>query len=178
MKRLRRRWITRWRRVNMVLLSVFLRVVPSENHRVFAVALLAGAKPPEKLSPRVRGRNYHISFFIKIKPHLVLSFSTSTCTAARPSEKSRAIKNVGAITKVPFLSIKPHLVESEWQCTVNRKDALGDLGPLQVSRQFFGRVAGEFLSLRWLMEEVGSRFQQGPGRASQSDDPKTCRTSR
>jgi len=27
----------------MVLLSVFLRVVPSENHRVFAVALLAGA---------------------------------------------------------------------------------------------------------------------------------------
>src|SRR4051794_11218293 len=43
MKLIRRRWITRWRRVNMVLLSVFLRVVPSENHRVFAVALLAGA---------------------------------------------------------------------------------------------------------------------------------------
>lgn len=29
--------------MKMVLLSVFLRVVPSENHRVFAVALLAGA---------------------------------------------------------------------------------------------------------------------------------------
>ena len=43
MKLLQRRWITRWRQVNMVLLSVFLRAVPSENHRVFAVALLAGA---------------------------------------------------------------------------------------------------------------------------------------
>jgi len=41
--KLLRRWITQWRRVNMVLLRVFLRVVPSENHRVFAVALFAGA---------------------------------------------------------------------------------------------------------------------------------------
>lgn len=31
------------RRVNMALLRVFLRLVPSENHRVFAVALISGA---------------------------------------------------------------------------------------------------------------------------------------
>jgi CIC family chloride channel protein len=40
---LSRRWSDRWRSVNMALLRVFLRVVPSENHRVFAVALIAGA---------------------------------------------------------------------------------------------------------------------------------------
>ncbi len=40
---LSRRWSGRWRSVNMALLRVFLRVVPSENHRVFAVALIAGA---------------------------------------------------------------------------------------------------------------------------------------
>lgn len=43
MKLLWRRWTARWRRVNVALLRVFLRVVPSENHRVFAVALVAGA---------------------------------------------------------------------------------------------------------------------------------------
>jgi CIC family chloride channel protein len=32
-----------WRRINLSLLRLFLRVVPSENHRVFAVALMAGA---------------------------------------------------------------------------------------------------------------------------------------
>ena len=33
----------RWRHINLSLLQFFLRVVPSENHRVFVVALLAGA---------------------------------------------------------------------------------------------------------------------------------------
>lgn len=33
----------RWHSLNMALLRVFLRLVPSENHRVFAVALIAGA---------------------------------------------------------------------------------------------------------------------------------------
>src|SRR6185436_11259661 len=32
-----------WRNLNFALLRVFLRLVPSENHRVFAVALVAGA---------------------------------------------------------------------------------------------------------------------------------------
>jgi len=32
-----------WRTLNLRLLSAFLRLVPSENHRVFAVALVAGA---------------------------------------------------------------------------------------------------------------------------------------
>ena len=40
---LSQRLAERWRSVNMALLRVFLRVVPSENHRVFAVALIAGA---------------------------------------------------------------------------------------------------------------------------------------
>lgn len=40
---LSRRWAGRWRPLNMRLLRLFLRVVPSENHRVFAVALTAGA---------------------------------------------------------------------------------------------------------------------------------------
>lgn len=40
---LSRRWSERWRSVNMALLRAFLRLVPSENHRVFAVALIAGA---------------------------------------------------------------------------------------------------------------------------------------
>jgi len=40
---LARRISKRWRSVNLALLRVFLRVVPSENHRVFAVALIAGA---------------------------------------------------------------------------------------------------------------------------------------
>jgi hypothetical protein len=37
-----RRWTARGRRLNMALLRVFLRVVPSENQRVFLVALVAG----------------------------------------------------------------------------------------------------------------------------------------
>lgn len=40
---LSRRWAARWHGLNMRLLRVFLRIVPSENHRVFAVALVAGA---------------------------------------------------------------------------------------------------------------------------------------
>src|SRR5689334_3917941 len=32
----------RWRNLNMVLLRLFLRLVPSESHRIFAVALIAG----------------------------------------------------------------------------------------------------------------------------------------
>ena len=40
---LSQRFAERWRSVNMALLRVSLRVVPSENHRVFAVALIAGA---------------------------------------------------------------------------------------------------------------------------------------
>src|SRR5215813_13967215 len=38
-----REWVERWRRGNMVLLRLFLRLVPSENQRVFALALIAGA---------------------------------------------------------------------------------------------------------------------------------------
>ena len=78
---------------------------------------------------------------------------------------------VKALGRAQRLNVE-QLYGFEWQWTVSSTDALGDLGPLQVSRQFFGRVAGEFLSLRWLMEEVGARFQQGPGRALQSDDTK------
>src|SRR3954453_3222564 len=37
-----RRLSSRWRDINMSLLGIFLRVVPSESHRVFAVAILAG----------------------------------------------------------------------------------------------------------------------------------------
>ncbi len=40
---LSRRRTERWHSLNMALLRVFLRLVPSENHRVFAVALIAGA---------------------------------------------------------------------------------------------------------------------------------------
>ena len=43
MKLLWRRGTARWRRLNLTLLRVFLRVVPSESHRVFVIALLAGA---------------------------------------------------------------------------------------------------------------------------------------
>jgi chloride channel protein, CIC family len=42
MKLLWRRWTARSRRINLALLRVFLRVVPSENQRVFLVALVAG----------------------------------------------------------------------------------------------------------------------------------------
>src|SRR4051812_45790445 len=38
-----RTWVDRWRRGKMVLLRLFLRLVPSENQRVFALALIAGA---------------------------------------------------------------------------------------------------------------------------------------
>jgi CIC family chloride channel protein len=41
--KLQRKWSRRWRNLNFALLRVFLRLVPSENHRVFAVALVAGA---------------------------------------------------------------------------------------------------------------------------------------
>ena len=34
---------TRWSSINLTLLRLFLKVVPSESHRVFAVALAAGA---------------------------------------------------------------------------------------------------------------------------------------
>lgn len=37
-----RDWIDLWRRGNMTLLRVFLRLVPSENQRVFALALVSG----------------------------------------------------------------------------------------------------------------------------------------
>jgi CIC family chloride channel protein len=37
-----RRWSQRWRKLNFALLRLFLRLVPSEMHRVFAVALVAG----------------------------------------------------------------------------------------------------------------------------------------
>ena len=39
---LKRGWADRWRRGNMILLRLFLRLVPSENQRVIALALLAG----------------------------------------------------------------------------------------------------------------------------------------
>src|ERR1044071_6396686 len=42
LSRLSRIWSIRWRKLNMWLLRLFLRVVPSEGHRVFAVALVAG----------------------------------------------------------------------------------------------------------------------------------------
>jgi len=38
-----RQWSKRWRYLNFSLLRLFLRLVPSEMHRVFAVALVAGA---------------------------------------------------------------------------------------------------------------------------------------
>ena len=38
-----RNWSRRWRNLNFTLLRLFLRLVPSESHRVFAVALVAGA---------------------------------------------------------------------------------------------------------------------------------------
>lgn len=38
-----REWADGWRRGNMVLLRIFLRLLPSENQRVFALALVAGA---------------------------------------------------------------------------------------------------------------------------------------
>src|SRR5215467_9266134 len=38
-----RGWVDRWRKGNMVLLRFFLRLLPSENQRVFALALIAGA---------------------------------------------------------------------------------------------------------------------------------------
>jgi hypothetical protein len=34
---------------------------------------------------------------------------------------------------------------------------------LDVSIQFFGRIAGEFLSLRWFADEVAARHERGPG---------------
>ena len=40
---LSRKWSHRWRNLNFALLRLFLRLVPSESHRVFAVALVAGA---------------------------------------------------------------------------------------------------------------------------------------
>lgn len=40
---LARQWSNRWRHLNFALLRLFLRLVPSEMHRVFAVALVAGA---------------------------------------------------------------------------------------------------------------------------------------
>jgi hypothetical protein len=42
LSRLLHKWGIRWRKLNMWLLRLFLRIVPSEGHRVFAVALLAG----------------------------------------------------------------------------------------------------------------------------------------
>ena len=38
-----RRLTTRWRSIKLTFLRLFLRIVPSESHRVFAVALAAGA---------------------------------------------------------------------------------------------------------------------------------------
>lgn len=40
---LTRKWGQWWRNLNFALLRLFLRLVPSESHRVFAVALVAGA---------------------------------------------------------------------------------------------------------------------------------------
>jgi CIC family chloride channel protein len=36
------RWIKSWRKLNLTLLRLFLRLVPTETHRVFSVALVAG----------------------------------------------------------------------------------------------------------------------------------------
>src|ERR1044071_991368 len=41
--KLSRRLRRRWQSINLILLRLFLRAVPSEQHRVFAVALAAGA---------------------------------------------------------------------------------------------------------------------------------------
>lgn len=40
---LAQRWSLTWRRANAALLRLFLRLVPSETHRVFALTLIAGA---------------------------------------------------------------------------------------------------------------------------------------
>ena len=37
-----RKWTGRWRNLNLTLLRFFLRLVPAESHRVFAVALVSG----------------------------------------------------------------------------------------------------------------------------------------
>ena len=37
------RWSVRWRSANATLLRLFLRLVPSESHRLFALTLIAGA---------------------------------------------------------------------------------------------------------------------------------------
>src|SRR5882724_7435514 len=40
---LAQRWSVRWRSANATLLRLFLRLVPSESHRLFALTLIAGA---------------------------------------------------------------------------------------------------------------------------------------
>src|ERR1041385_1920436 len=41
--KLAERWSVKWRSVNATLLRLFLRLVPSESHRLFALTLIAGA---------------------------------------------------------------------------------------------------------------------------------------
>jgi hypothetical protein len=54
------------------------------------------------------------------------------------------------------------LDDPEWLWTVTADGAKTDLRSFRVSRQFFGRIAGEFLSLRWFVDETASRFRHGP----------------
>ncbi|MEO7969695.1 MAG: chloride channel protein [bacterium] len=43
LRELAQKWSVNWRRANAILLRLFLRLVPSENHRVFVLTLIAGA---------------------------------------------------------------------------------------------------------------------------------------
>jgi hypothetical protein len=64
------------------------------------------------------------------------------------------------------------LDDPEWLWAITSDDGSTDVGPLHVSRQFFGRVAGEFLSLQWFVQETATRFRQGPQVGRSSTSPK------
>ena len=49
----------------------------------------------------------------------------------------------------------------------------GEVGPLHVSEQFFGRVAGEFLTLRWFLDVVAERLSQPPFLGEDEPPPLT-----
>ena len=49
----------------------------------------------------------------------------------------------------------------EWLWVVTTDDGDQNAGSFSVSRQLFGRVAGEFLSWQWFVQETAARFRQG-----------------
>lgn len=52
------------------------------------------------------------------------------------------------------------LDDAEWLWAVTADDRKPNGDPFHVSHQFFGRVAGEFLNLRWFVQETATRFRQ------------------